>query len=122
MGKAVSRVNRTLPSNSTKKIAVMRKLVLDLGMLGDDSFSNRFSRKSIHALSDDHKSMVTQVYDRDDISRQAPGIKDVKSVKYLKSGDRVLCQKRHMNMTVRMAYSLQILIYFFIISIVLYFL
>ncbi|GBP41348.1 hypothetical protein EVAR_84691_1 [Eumeta japonica] len=73
----------------------MRKLILDFGILGNDSFSNRPSRKSnlIHALSDDHKGSVTEFYQRDDISRHAPGIKDVKS------GDRVLCHKRHMNMT-----------------------
>ncbi|KAL3276804.1 hypothetical protein HHI36_012167 [Cryptolaemus montrouzieri] len=89
LGKAVSRVKGTLPSSPTKKIAVMRKLVLDfLDILGDDSFSKRPSRKSnvIHALSDDHKGLVTEFYQRDDIGRQAPGIKDVKSGKDLKSG------------------------------------
>lgn len=107
LGKAVSRVRRTLPSSPRKKFAVVRKLGFDI--FGDVArvINESDKKRGVkHALSEEDKEIVKNFYQRDDVSRQAPGIKDVKSVKDTKTGERILCQKRYMNMTVREAYSL----------------
>lgn len=46
---------------------------------------------------------VVDFYQRDDVSRQAPGIKDKKSVKNPQTGKRESVQKRHLVMTVKEA-------------------
>lgn len=50
--------------------------------------------------------MVREFYSSDDISRQAPGIRDVKTMKDPDSGMRTKIQKRYMNMTVKEANTL----------------
>ncbi|XP_067633261.1 V-type proton ATPase 116 kDa subunit a 1 [Eurosta solidaginis] len=59
-----------------------------------------------HDISDVIKKLVTNFYQRDDISREAPAIKDVKIIKDIETGEKVPIQKRHMNITVREAYFL----------------
>lgn len=107
LGKAVNRVKRTLPSSPGKKLAVIRKLVFE--NFGDAThLINDFYKKRLvkHTLSEEDKEIVQKFYQRDDVSCQAPGIRDVKSVKDTKTGKRILCQKRYMTMTVREAYYL----------------
>lgn len=49
--------------------------------------------------------LIESFYSRDDISRQAPGKQDVKSVKNSHTGKRELIQKRHMVLTIGEAYQ-----------------
>lgn len=107
LGKAVNKVKKCLPSSPTKKVAVINKLLQD----SSDSdkiglFDKRGGTRVCNALDESTVSKIEQFYERDDISRLTPGIRDVKSVKDLKTGKRKLLQKRHMNMTVREAYQL----------------
>lgn len=66
-------------------------------------FDKPLTKKSI---SVDTTHLVREFYSSDDISRQAPGIRDVKTMKDPDSGMRTKIQKRYMNMTVKEAYTL----------------
>jgi hypothetical protein len=107
LGKAVSRVKKVLPFSPSKKTAVIRKLVCE-------SFQKKVSnaifpedkKTSYNKLSNEALEKIKRFFMSDDISRQAPGIKDFKSVKDKATGKRINLQKRHMNMTVKEAFAL----------------
>lgn len=56
-------------------------------------------------LTDQVKKQICDFYDRDDISRQMPGMKDVKSIKS-NTGTNLRIQKRTMIMSIREAFEL----------------
>ena len=93
-----------LPASPRKTKAVIQKLVyINFPNVARKIFDKPVPKKTI---SKDTTLMVREFYSSDDISRQAPGIKDVKSIKEPESGIRTKIQKRHMNMTVKEAYAL----------------
>ena len=63
------------------------------------------NKKPSNIVSDEHKASIIQFFCSDEISHQAPGKQDVKSVKDPAAGKRVQMQKRHMVMTVRETYQ-----------------
>lgn len=82
----------------------MKKLVV--GVIGSEVFIKSPIQRMQHAksLSEEEKSQVIDFYCRDDISRLAPGIKDVVIIK--KRGEKKeTIQKRFMMMTVGEAFS-----------------
>lgn len=56
-------------------------------------------------LTDEGKKLICVFYNRDDISRQMPGIKDVKTVKS-NTGMKMRVQKRTMIMSIREAFEI----------------
>lgn len=98
LGKAVSRVSRYLPQSPRKKAEVVRKLAISTSLFGPP-------RGQSNALKIPSKTgqQVQEFYQRDDISRQAPGMKDAILVRDGTTKKRV--QKRHLTMTVHEAYK-----------------
>ncbi|XP_046677936.1 uncharacterized protein LOC124365879 [Homalodisca vitripennis] len=95
-GKAINRLKKNLPNSPSKKSAVVKKLVLDIGMnLREDL--NKSVRLPHRVLSEEHKKCIRNFYCSDTISRQAPGKQDVKSVKCEKTGKRANMQKKAFN-------------------------
>ena len=98
LGKAVRRVSRFLPQSPGKKAAVVRKLAISTSLFGP-------ARGQSNALKIPNKTVeqVQEFFQRDDISRQAPGMKDAILVRDGTTKKRV--QKRHLTMTVQEAYK-----------------
>lgn len=105
LGKAVSRCRKSLPKSPNKKTAVIKKLVMEV--LPDVGKTILKEKKSgNNKISQEVKDKVLNFYCRDDISYQAPGKRDFKSIKNKESGKRERIQKRHMCMTIGEAYEL----------------
>ena len=101
LGKAVTKVKRVLPFSPRKRTAVLRKLVYESSPQAAKTLFDKSPKQNTKSsISQDNISKVHEFYNSDDISRQAPGIRDVKSIKDPTSGKRITVQKRHMNMTV----------------------
>uniref|UniRef100_A0A6P7GX89 Uncharacterized protein LOC114347894 n=1 Tax=Diabrotica virgifera virgifera TaxID=50390 RepID=A0A6P7GX89_DIAVI len=103
-GKAVNKVKRSLPNSPHKKTAVLKKLVSDV--IGIESLVSS-TRKVKHAhVTAENRALVVEFFCRDDISRQTPGIKDVKTIRK-KGEQKQKLQKRFMVMTVGEARNLR---------------
>ena len=99
LGKAVKRVSRLLPESPLKKAAVIRKLAISSSLFNP---AKKVSSNSL-AVSKQTIEKVEQIYQRDDISRQAPGMKNSLIVRT--GNDKNRMQKRHMTMMVLEAYK-----------------
>lgn len=99
-GKAVRKLKKNLPGSPLKKEAVVRKLATEI--LGCDLDK---CQKKENAKDEVAEKAVRDFYYRDDISRQAPGIKDYKTIKDTVTGKKTKRQKRHMVVTIREAYQ-----------------
>lgn len=104
LGKAVSRVKKSLPKSPTKQQAVLMKLSSQILPTSQNAETSKCLTQ--RALSKEQVETVQNFYCRDDISRQAPGKRDTKSVKDSISGKRKIFQKRHMVVTVKEAFQL----------------
>ncbi|CAG9782427.1 unnamed protein product [Diatraea saccharalis] len=94
LGKAKSRVKKALPACPLRKKAVLQKILEEIDIEPSTS-----TQKSKHCISDEILAKVKQFYERDDISRQAPGLKDVKTVREVQSGDLDELQKHLIDLT-----------------------
>lgn len=103
-GKAVNKVKRLLPESPHKKRAVLKKIVADVIGPEIGKLLNVLPKKPCVSLSEDQKNCVVDFFCQDDISRQAPGIKDYSTIKD-KDGTKQKIQKRHLVMTVGEAYQ-----------------
>ncbi|XP_050500497.1 uncharacterized protein LOC126880583 isoform X1 [Diabrotica virgifera virgifera] len=101
LGKAVNRVKKVLPDSPSKKQAVVRKLILEYPNL----ILTKPPRKCTTKLSDEVKKTVKDFFIRDDISYQAPGKRDTKSIKDPVTNKRANVQKRFLVMSVKEAYQ-----------------
>lgn len=101
LGKAVNRVKKLLPDSPSKKQAVVRKLLSEFPNL---MFTTN-PRQPKSKLSDEVKQTVKDFYNRDDISYQAPGKRDTKSIKDPVTNKRINVQKRFLVMSVKEAYQ-----------------
>ena len=100
--KAVMKTKKAMPESPTKKEAVIFELVKDvLPML---SQAKKPSRSDV--VSDENVKKVKSFFERDDISRAAPGRKDTISIKDPITGTRTHVAKRHMIMSVAETYCL----------------
>jgi len=89
-GKALKRVKSKLPQSPRKRIAVVEKLAIDIGI--PISSSRTVSEKK--GIPDEVKDMVIEFYRKDEISRIYPGKKDVKSFRDPITNEKVRLQKR----------------------------
>ena len=90
-GKALKKSRVSLPQSPGKKIAVVKKMAKDLGIPIIEKNTNKAKNNGI---SDNVKHLVQEFYYRDEISRQFPGRKDVKSFKDPDTNEKVILQKR----------------------------
>lgn len=103
LGKATNRVKKSLPQSPRKRIVVVRKLFETF--VGDSSSQESNSQKSnTLALSPETIDLVKSFYERDDVSRQAPGLKDVTTVK--ENGLKQKIQTRHLYSSIRETHAL----------------
>ena len=100
LNRAVNNVIKVLPKSPRKKKIVIRKLVDEYGEMEDNNV------KKSHLLSLEAESVeaVRNFYLRDDISRMAPGKRDVVTVRTDNRKERL--QKRHMYMTIKEAFGI----------------
>ena len=102
-GKAVARVKKNLPESPRKKRAVIKHLAFE--QLKIKPFTSKKRQFDLNnRRSTEAEQSVLEFYERDDISRQAPGKRDVLKVKI--NGSKIEKQKRHLNMSIREAYNL----------------
>lgn len=104
LAKAVSRVKRSLPKSPRKKKCVIRKLYSSVNGATELETSFERSKSSSLALDPITVDKVKSFYERDDISRQAPGIKDVVTVK--EDGVKEKVQVRHLFSSIRETHAL----------------
>lgn len=105
LGKAIRRVKSALPNSPSKKKAVLKHLVSE--QFGPQTSKSliKMKKKGPRVLSPEYKEIINNFYNSDEISRQAPGKRDVKSVKDPETGKRNLIQIRHMVMGINEAYE-----------------
>lgn len=103
LAKAVKKVRLALPGDSLKKKEVLEKVVAIENVGIKVVQPDKPIRTPLNKIPCNIVQQVIDFYQRDDISRQAPGIKDTKSIKNLQTGKRKSIQKRHMVMTVKEA-------------------
>lgn len=103
LGKAVAKVKRNLPASPTKAVEVVKKIASEFHIAVFDK--NDAPKAAPRKLTDEGKKLICDFYNRDDISRQMPGIKDVKTVKS-NTGTKTRVQKRTMIMSIREAFEI----------------
>lgn len=86
MGKAVKRVKERLPNSPRKLLFVAEKIA---ALAGNQLLTSPTFHHAKRGLTQDTKNIIKQFYLQDDISRQQPGMKDVRRVK-----DKVTGKKR----------------------------
>ena len=74
-------IKQALPKTPNRRKGVQRELFCQSAIQNDADDEPIERLKPAHTLSDDVKQQVENIYRRDDISHQAPGRKDVVSVK-----------------------------------------
>lgn len=109
LAKAVTKTRKTLPSSPTKRTAVIAKLVYSL----DDKnqlmiFSNKTTMKrgGNSGLSPELIEKIQLFYQRDDVSRMSPNVKDIRNFVDPITGLKELKQTRHLIITLKQAYEL----------------
>lgn len=103
--KAVKKVKNSLPETPLNKAAVIKKVISDV--LGQDyniKSTGYFKNKGPRLTMEGQKATKDFFY-RDDVSRQAPGRKDFKTVRDPDTGVKSKKQKRTMVMTIREAFA-----------------
>lgn len=103
LGKAVAKIKRNLPASPTKAVEVVKKIAYQFNIATSDK--NDAPKAALRKLTDGGKKLICDFYNRDDISCQMPGIKDVKTVKS-NTGTKMRIQKRIMIMSIREAFEL----------------
>lgn len=103
--KAVRKVKKSLPDSPLKKAAVVKKVITDV--LGGDYEikASEFFKNKGPRITEEAQQVVKDFFYRDDVSRQAPGMKDCKTVRDPETGVKVKKQKRTMILTIREAYE-----------------
>ena len=97
-------LSKALPKSPRRRKAVHQRLYqIEVGN-SSTSPTNDSPRRS-DALSDETVELVKEFYQRDDISRQAPGRKDVINVRD-KNGQKVPCQTHHLTSSFMETYAL----------------
>lgn len=104
LGKAVKRLFTALPRSPRKKQVVVTKIAEDVGL----SISPKHVPVKPHQgqISAETKKLVKDFYLQDDISRQLPGKKDVKSIKNVETGRKEKVAKRMLMYNLREVHKL----------------
>lgn len=112
LGKAVKKIERVLPSTSSKRTEVLVKLIDNLDLADQTVIVNKVMKRPTTGSKQDssrNKMLYTEIhkfYERDDISRVSPKMSDVRTYKCTETGNDVLKPTRHMVLTVREAHAL----------------
>lgn len=104
LGKALCKVKKALPCKPEYKETVLRELLKNINTNTSNQQGSNIKNRNI-GISDNEQKLVENFFFRDDVSRQAPGKRDVKSLKN-STGQKEVFQIQHMVMTIKEAYSL----------------
>ncbi|CAG5046355.1 unnamed protein product [Parnassius apollo] len=104
LGKAVAKVKRNLPASPTKAFEVAKKIAAEFQVA--ESEKNDSPEAVPRKLMDDLlcEQRTIKNFNRDDISRQMPGMKNVKTIKS-NTGTKSRIQKRAMIMSIHEAFK-----------------
>lgn len=109
LGKAAKKIERNLPAESLRRTAVLSKVIDNLDEADKLQIVNNIT-KGKHfirqRLSNDFSIDIRAFYERDDISRVSPKMRDVKEYKCAQTGQTVLLPTRHMVLTIREVYAI----------------
>ena len=100
LGKATARAKRSLPSTPRRRKAVVRRLFLTEVSDNCPPSTSTTTHTRSTALPTATAQQVHQFYERDDISRQAPGRKDVITV-CQEDGSKAKMQTKHLQYSVK---------------------
>lgn len=112
LGKAKKKVERALPGSPTRKKAVLISIFKEMDGGERNDLVNVISGKPRTITSNELTKFdgmakdVGQFYERDDISRVLPKIKDVQEQMNEQTGASSTVAKRHMVVTIKEAYAL----------------
>lgn len=109
LAKAVTKTRKTLPSSPSKKAAVIAKLMYSLDEKNQlVIFNNKptMKRGGNKGLSAELTDKIQLFYQRDDVSRMSPNLKDTRYFVDPRTGRKELQQIRHLVVTLKQAYDL----------------
>ena len=92
LGNGVARAKRSLPNSPRKRTEVVKRLAAGESLIGDRQ------PRPLKEINDETKEAVVKFYTRNDISRQAPGMRDPVIIRSPAVKEKI--QKRHLVMTV----------------------
>ena len=101
LSRATNRVKKVLPCSPRKKREVVKLLFKQLNIDKEDCLHRKTSTERI---SQDTVNVIKTFYQRDDISRMAPGKGNVVSIRSDTGKEKV--QKRHLYMSIKETYTL----------------
>ena len=100
LNRAINNVKKVLPKSPRKKNIVIRKLVDEYGEIENDNVK----RRHLLSLQPESIEAIRNFYVRDDISRMAPGKRDVVTVRTNNGKEKL--QKQHMSLTIKEAFGI----------------
>lgn len=106
--KATKKLSLALPKSSPKK-AVLAKILEDYNENDRNELMNVIKLTQNAKQTVRNIELITEIqnfFQRDDISRTSPKMKDVKQYTCPVSGERVLKPKKHMILTIRESYAI----------------
>lgn len=109
LAKAVTKTRKTLPKSPSKKTAVIAKLVYSLDEKNQlIIFNNKTTMKrgGNKGVSAELVDKIELFYQRDDVSRMSPNVKDTRNFVDPKTSQKELKQIRHLVVTLKQAYDL----------------
>lgn len=110
LGKAKSKVRCALLVSPTRKKTVLVAICNEMNNSDRNELINAIPSKSIKnrniETNNSTRTDIGNFYERDDISRMSPKMKDVVKRKNVHTGADELTPKRHMILTVKEAYAL----------------
>ena len=105
LGKAISRVKQRLPRSPSKQRAIVHHLASSMGVnLLPSSSPSKRETSSANKVSQETVDKVVAFYNSDGVSRAAPGVRDVRTVRVGDGKERR--QVRHMTLYLHEAHSL----------------
>lgn len=106
LGKAVCKATRALPVSPSKKKAVLARIMSKMNDEDKQELVSVFARKKKYVPNKILIDAIRKFYERDDVSRVSPKIRDVKEYLCPTTGDKILLPKRHMTLTVKEAFAI----------------
>lgn len=107
LAKAVAKVKRALPSTAQKKKQVVAKILKSFNSNDlEDVITNDISNTKRTRLSATDIDIVRSFFERDDISRISPNVKDCRKFVNPSTGDKEFKQLRYLQYKLADAYSL----------------
>lgn len=109
LSKAVAKANQSLPSSPSKRKAVMARLLRTFSEEDQhDIIGNSKSKQNVpnKGLSAELVRQIRQFYERDDISRISPNVKDSRKFTDPNTGEKVVHQIRHLSHKLSEVYSM----------------